>query len=56
MLDIVPAGTEEQQQIMLKAANYFQEEMTVLDSFHAATAETRRYPIWGSDKAYDGVD
>jgi predicted nucleic acid-binding protein len=56
MLDIVPVETEEEQQIVLKAVNYFEEGMTAFDSFHAATAETRGYPILGSDKAYDGVD
>ncbi|EMA09639.1 PIN domain-containing protein [Haloarcula marismortui] len=56
MLDIVPVETEEEQQIVLKAVNYFEEGMTAFDAFHAATAETRGYLILGSDKAYAGVD
>jgi len=55
MLDIVPVESDEEQQIVLKAVNYFEEGMTAFGSFHAATAETRGYPILGSDKAYDGV-
>lgn len=56
MLDIVPVETEEEKQIVLKAVNYFEEGMTAFDSFHAATAETRGYPILGSDNAYEDVD
>lgn len=56
MLEIVPVGGEEEQQIVLKAVNYFEEGMTPFDSFHAATAETRGLPILSSDNAYEDVD
>lgn len=56
LLDIVPVGTAEEQQIVLKAVNYFEDGMTPFDAFHAATAETRGLPIRSSDKAYDNVD
>ena len=56
MLDIVPAETDAEHQIVLKAVQYFEDGMTAFDSFHAATAETRGHPILGSDKAYDDVD
>lgn len=56
LLDIVPVGNEEEQQIVLKAIAYFEDGMTPFDSFHAATAETRGLPILSSDKAYGSVD
>jgi len=56
MLELVPVGTEEEHQIVLKAVNYYEDGMTPFDSFHAATAETRRLPILSSDKAYETVD
>jgi predicted nucleic acid-binding protein len=56
MLDIVPVGSEQEHQIVLKAVNYFEEGMTAFDAFHAATAETRGHAILGSDKAYERVD
>lgn len=56
MLDLVPVGSEAEHQIVLKGVNYFEEGMTALDAFHAATAETRGHPILGSDDAYEGVD
>lgn len=56
LLDIVPVGDEEEQQIVLKAVAYFEDGMTPFDSFHAATAETRGLPILSSDKAYEDVD
>jgi predicted nucleic acid-binding protein len=56
LLDVVPVGTEEEQQIVLKAVAYFEDGMTPFDSFHAATAETRGLPILSSDKAYEDVD
>jgi predicted nucleic acid-binding protein len=56
LLDVVPAGDEDEQQIVLKAVAYFEDGMTPFDAFHAATAETRELPILSSDKAYEGVD
>ncbi|PSQ42545.1 PIN domain nuclease [Halobacteriales archaeon SW_7_68_16] len=56
LLDIVPVGDEEEEQIVLKAVAYFEDGMTPFDSFHAATAETRGLPILSSDKAHEDVD
>lgn len=56
MLDVVPVGTEEERQIVLKAVNYFEDGMTAFDAFHAATAETHGNSILSSDKAYEDVD
>lgn len=56
LLDVVPVGSEDEQQIVLKAVAYFEDGMTPFDAFHAATAETRGLPILSSDKAYDDVD
>ena len=56
LLDIVPVGNEEEQQVVLKAVAYFEDGMTPFDSFHAATAETRGLSILSSDKAYGDVD
>jgi predicted nucleic acid-binding protein len=56
LLDIVPVGDEDEQQIVLKTVAYFEDGMTPFDAFHAATAETRGLPILSSDKAYEDVD
>ena len=56
LLDVVPVGSEDEQQIVLKAVAYFEDGMTPFDAFHAATAETRGLPSLSSDKAYDDVD
>jgi len=56
LLDVVPVGNEEEQQVVLKAVACFEDGMTPLDSFHAATAETRGLSILSSDKAYGDVD
>lgn len=56
LLDIVPVGNEEEQQVVLKAVAYFEDGMTPFDSFHAATAETRGLSILSSDAAYGDVD
>jgi len=56
LLDVVPVGNEEEQQIVLKAVAYFEDDMTPFDSFHSATAETRGLSILSSDKAYEDVD
>ena len=56
MLALVPVGTEEEHQIVLKAVTYYEEGMTPFDAFHAATAETRRLSIRSSDTAYEAAD
>ncbi|MFC7155971.1 PIN domain-containing protein [Halomarina halobia] len=56
LLDVVPLGDENEQQVVLKAVAYFEDGMTPFDSFHAATAETRDLPVLSSDKAYEDVD
>jgi predicted nucleic acid-binding protein len=56
LLDIVPVGNEEEQQLVLKAVAYFEGGMTPFDSFHAATAETRGLSIVSSGKTYRDVD
>ncbi len=56
LLELIPVGSENEQQIVLKAVAYFEDGMTPFDSFHAATTETRRLPILSSDKAYEDVD
>jgi len=56
LLHLVPVGSENEQQIVLKAVAYFEDGMTPFDSFHAATAETRGLPILSSDQAYGKVD
>ena len=56
LLDVVPVGNEEEQQVVLKSVAYFEDGMTPFDSFHAATAETRGLSILSSDKAYVDFD
>lgn len=56
LLDLVPVGDAEEQQVVLKAAGYFEDGMTPFDSFHAAVAETRGLALLSSDKAYKDVD
>jgi predicted nucleic acid-binding protein len=56
LLDLVPVASDVEQQIVLKAAQYFEEGLTAFDAFHAATAETRGLSILGSDKAFEAVD
>ena len=56
LLDVVPVGNEEEQQVVLKAVAYFEDGMAPFDSFHAATAETRGLSILSSDRAYEDVD
>lgn len=45
LLDVVPVATDEDEQIVLKAANYYDEGMEPFRAFHAATAETRSLPL-----------
>jgi predicted nucleic acid-binding protein len=56
LLDIVPVGSEDEQQVVLKTVAYFEDGLTPFDAFHAAIAETRGLPVLSSDKAYDDVD
>lgn len=56
LLDVVPVGEKNEQQIVLKTVAYFEDGMTPFDAFHAATAETRGLPILSSDKAYEDAD
>jgi predicted nucleic acid-binding protein len=56
LLDVVPVGDEEEQQVVLKAVAYFEDDMTPFDSFHAATAGTRGLSVLSSNKAYGDVD
>lgn len=56
LLDIVPVGDENEQQVVLKAVSYVEDGMTPFDAFHAATAETRGLLILSSDKAYETVN
>lgn len=56
LLDVVPVGEKNEQQVVLKAVSYFEDGMTPFDSFYAATAETRGLPILSSDKAYEDAD
>lgn len=56
LLELVPVGSNEEKQIVLKAVNYFEDGLTAFDAFHAATAETRCLPIRGSDTVYEEVD
>ena len=56
MLALVPVGTEEEHQVVLKAVTYYEEGMTPFDAFHAATAETRRLSICSFDTAYEAAD
>ena len=56
LLELVPVGSDDERQLVLKAAGYVAEGLTPFDAYHAATAETRGLPICSSDRAYDGVD
>lgn len=56
MLELVPVESEEGNQVVLKAVDYYEDGMTPFDAFHAATAETRGHSILSSDKAYGEVD
>lgn len=56
MLDLVPVGSDDERQIVLKAVGYYEDGMTPFDAFHAATAETHELPIRSSDAAYRDVD
>ncbi|MFB6234239.1 MAG: PIN domain-containing protein [Halopenitus sp.] len=55
MLELVPVGSEEERQIVLKSAKYFEAGLTAFDAFHVATAEARGAPVLGSDTT-DDVD
>lgn len=56
LLELVPVRDNEEQQIVLKAVNYYEKGMTPFDAFHAATAETRRLDVLSSEQEYEHVD
>jgi predicted nucleic acid-binding protein len=56
LLEIVPVASGREEQIVLKAVNYYADGMTPFDAFHAATAETRRHDVLSSEKDYDDID
>ncbi|MDY6776411.1 MAG: PIN domain-containing protein [Halobacteria archaeon] len=56
LLEVVPAGSDDENQAVLKAIDYYEEGMTPFDAFHAAIAENRGLSLLSSDKAYDDVD
>lgn len=53
LLDVVPVATDEDEQIVLKAANYYDEGMAPFRAFHAATAETRSVPLVSTTVGHD---
>ncbi len=56
LLELVPVGSHDEEQIVLKAVNYYEAGMTAFDAFHAATAETRGLDVLSSDGAYKESD
>jgi len=56
LLELVPVRDEEENQVVLKAVNYYDDGMTPFDAFHAATAETRGMDVLSSEKDYDDID
>ena len=56
LLELVPVGSHDEEQIVLKAVNYYEDGMTAFDAFHAATAETRGLDALASDTAYEESD
>ena len=56
LLELVPVRDEEEKQIVLKAANYYDEGMIPFDAFHAATAETRGLDVLSSEKDYKDIE
>ena len=56
LLELVPVRNEEEKQVVLKAINYYDEGMTPLDAFHAATAETRGMDVLSSEKDYEDIE
>lgn len=56
LLELVPVRTERERQVVLKAVNYYDGEMTPLDAFHAATAETRGTSVLSSERDYENTD
>ncbi|MXR19114.1 PIN domain-containing protein [Halobacterium bonnevillei] len=56
LLEVIPVGSEDEKQVVLKAVTYFEDGMTPFDSFHAAIADTRGLALFSSDKAYEDAD
>lgn len=56
LLEIVPVRTAAEQQIVLKAVNYYDDGMSPFDAFHAATAETRGTAVLSSENDYVNID
>ncbi|XGI84061.1 PIN domain-containing protein [Halorutilales archaeon Cl-col2-1] len=56
LLEVVPAGSDDENQAVLKAIDYYEKGMTPFDAFHAAIAENRGLGLLSSDKAYEDVD
>lgn len=56
LLELVPVRDDEEQQVVLKAVNYYADGMTPFDAFHAATAETRGRAVLSSEQDYDEID
>ena len=53
LLELVPVASTEDEQIVLKAANYYDEGMSPFAAFHAATAETYQVPVLSSNEGHD---
>lgn len=56
LLELAPVRNEEEQQVVLKAVNYYDEGTTPFDAFHAATAETRGMDVLSSEKGYEDIE
>lgn len=56
LLELVPVRTDEERQIVLKAVHYYEEGMTPLDAYHAATAETRGLDVLSSEQRYEEIE
>lgn len=56
LLELVPVRDEEEKQVVLKAADYYDEGMTPFDAFHAATTETRGMDVLSSERDYEYID
>lgn len=56
LLELVVGRDEEEEQVVLKAVNYYGEGTTPFDAFHAATAETRGMDVLSSEKDYEDIE
>lgn len=55
LLDVVPVATDEEEQVVLKAANYYAEGFAPYEAFHAATAQTRGQSLLTPEPFDDAV-